>query len=335
MKITPENFIKHFKRGKEAALEFVIDEYSGIVKAIIYNSLQSYNDAHVIEECISDTFLGAFDNAKQFSGEPEDFRKWICTIAKFKAIDAQRKLGNQPIAYTIESEHELGEHPRLDGKFHAVEFGDKYEHYGYYPKYITKKISDHEYAGLFIYQLIEGPKPDEIHATWNGDSIHDFSGDWSFDLNLHALEGETTKNFSGAGITSQANGIDGSLTKMTETPISTTIYLSETVDIPTATLEEAEWRGILIEYSVNDDLGNEYNMIYYQDVGHSANFQNNHVSRPRITTTQFHEDATSITITPIVNVYKFANEVDEDPTARSLELIMEPYAIESMEFDLK
>lgn len=58
MKIAPENFIKHFKRRKEAALEFVIDEYSGIVKAIIYNSLQSYNDLHVIEECISDTFLG-------------------------------------------------------------------------------------------------------------------------------------------------------------------------------------------------------------------------------------------------------------------------------------
>ena len=104
MKITSGNFIKHFKKGKEAALEFVIDEYSGIVKAIIYNSLQSYNDSQVIEECISDTFLGAFENAKQFSGEQEDFRKWICTIAKFKAIDAQRKLGNQPIAAEFEAD---------------------------------------------------------------------------------------------------------------------------------------------------------------------------------------------------------------------------------------
>lgn len=101
MKITPENFIKHFKKGKEPALEYVINEYAGIVKAIVYNSLQSYNDSHVIEECISDTFLGAFKNAKQFSGEPEDFRKWICTIAKFKAVDAQRKLVKQPVATEI------------------------------------------------------------------------------------------------------------------------------------------------------------------------------------------------------------------------------------------
>lgn len=102
MKITSENFIKHFKKGKELALEYVIEEYAGIVKAIVYNSLQSYNDPHVIEECISDTFLGAYENAKQFSGTQEDFRKWLCTIAKFKAIDAQRKLVKQPIATEIE-----------------------------------------------------------------------------------------------------------------------------------------------------------------------------------------------------------------------------------------
>ena len=102
MEITPENFIKNFKKGKEAALEFVIDEYSGIVKAIIYNSLQSYNDSQVIEECISDTFLGAFENAKQFSGEQEDFRKWICAIAKYKSIDYYRRAAKR---MEVSSEH--------------------------------------------------------------------------------------------------------------------------------------------------------------------------------------------------------------------------------------
>ena len=96
MKITSENFIKYFKKGKEDALEFVIDKYIGIVKAIIYNALISYKDSQLIEECISDTFLGAFENAKQFKGDQEDFSKWICTIAKFKAIDIQRKSVNSP-----------------------------------------------------------------------------------------------------------------------------------------------------------------------------------------------------------------------------------------------
>ena len=101
MKITNENFIKRFKKHKEDALEYVIDQYLGIVKAIIYNALKSYADQQVIDECINDTFLGAWENAKQFEGSKDDFRKWICTIAKFKAVDAQRKLARNPFVTDI------------------------------------------------------------------------------------------------------------------------------------------------------------------------------------------------------------------------------------------
>lgn len=96
MIITSENFIKHLKKGREEALDFILENYAGLVKAVIHNSLKNYNDPQIIEECISDTFLGAYENAKQFKGNEEDFRKWICTIAKFKAIDKQRKLHKVP-----------------------------------------------------------------------------------------------------------------------------------------------------------------------------------------------------------------------------------------------
>jgi len=99
MRITDENFIKHLKKRREEALQYVIDEYMGIVKAIIYNALKSYNDPQIIEECMSDTFLGAYENAKQFKGDKEDFRRWICTIAKFKAISKQRGLSKTPYFY--------------------------------------------------------------------------------------------------------------------------------------------------------------------------------------------------------------------------------------------
>ncbi|MER2077459.1 sigma-70 family RNA polymerase sigma factor [Psychrobacillus psychrotolerans] len=98
MKITSENFIKHLKKQREDALEYVMEEYIGIVKATICNSLKSYNDPQSVEECINDTFLGVYDNSKQFEGDKEDFRRWICTIAKFKAIDKQRKLMKTEIA---------------------------------------------------------------------------------------------------------------------------------------------------------------------------------------------------------------------------------------------
>ncbi|WP_404803505.1 sigma factor [Lysinibacillus sp. S1] len=75
MRVTDENFIKHLKKKREETLQYVIDEYMGIIKAIIYNALKSYNDPQIIEECISDTFLGAYENAKQFRGDKEDFRR--------------------------------------------------------------------------------------------------------------------------------------------------------------------------------------------------------------------------------------------------------------------
>lgn len=96
MKITKKNYIKQFKKGKESALEYVIEEYIGIVKAVVYHSFKLYKDQQMIEECISDTFLGAFENARKFKGDEEDFKRWICTIAKFKAIDKQRKLARHP-----------------------------------------------------------------------------------------------------------------------------------------------------------------------------------------------------------------------------------------------
>lgn len=98
MKITKHNFIRKFKKGKEEALEYVINKYAGIVKAVILNTFKGQKDSQLIEECMNDTFLGAFENARQFKGNQEDFRKWLCTIAKFKAIDKHRKLSRAPLA---------------------------------------------------------------------------------------------------------------------------------------------------------------------------------------------------------------------------------------------
>lgn len=102
MNITSDNFIKYFKKGRESALEYVIEEYAGIVKAIVYNALHSYRDPYMIEECMSDVFIGAYENAKQFEGDEEDFRKWLCTIAKFKAVDRQRKIARSPVVTEVD-----------------------------------------------------------------------------------------------------------------------------------------------------------------------------------------------------------------------------------------
>ena len=95
MKSNEANFIKRLQRQEEDALEFVVDTYLPIIKGITYKVLIPLKNEGVIEECINDVFLSIWNNSKKFKGDSIDFRKWICTIAKFKAIDYYRKASKE------------------------------------------------------------------------------------------------------------------------------------------------------------------------------------------------------------------------------------------------
>lgn len=85
------NYIKRLKKRKEDALEFIVDIYLPLVKGVTYKVLSPLKNEGIIEECINDIFLSVWNNSEKFTGETDDFKKWICAIAKFKAIDYYRK----------------------------------------------------------------------------------------------------------------------------------------------------------------------------------------------------------------------------------------------------
>ncbi|MCJ8012967.1 sigma-70 family RNA polymerase sigma factor [Paenibacillus sp. KQZ6P-2] len=91
MRSNENNFIQRLQRKKEDALEFVIDTYLPLIKGTTYKVLSPLKNDGIIEECINDIFLTIWNNAKKFSGDAADFKKWIYAIAKFKAIDYYRK----------------------------------------------------------------------------------------------------------------------------------------------------------------------------------------------------------------------------------------------------
>ncbi|MCG3086526.1 sigma-70 family RNA polymerase sigma factor [Sporosarcina cyprini] len=95
MKSTNDNFIRRLKKGKEDALEFVIDQYLPLVKGVAHKVLGPVGNQGMIDECVNDIFLSVWHNAKKFEGDGIDFRKWICAVAKFRAIDYYRKATNQ------------------------------------------------------------------------------------------------------------------------------------------------------------------------------------------------------------------------------------------------
>jgi RNA polymerase sigma-70 factor, ECF subfamily len=95
MKSNDTNFIQRLHQQKEDALEFIVDKYLPLIKGVTYKVLHPLNNNGIVEECINDIFLSIWNNSKKFKGDPNDFKKWICAIAKFKAIDYYRKTNKQ------------------------------------------------------------------------------------------------------------------------------------------------------------------------------------------------------------------------------------------------
>ncbi|TXC85772.1 sigma-70 family RNA polymerase sigma factor [Metabacillus litoralis] len=102
MKSTDQNFIKRLQRQKEDALEFIVDAYLPVIKGITYKVLSPLGNEGLIDECVNDIFLAIWNHSKKFQGNSsDDFKKWICAIAKYKAIDYYRKASKK-VEYTTE-----------------------------------------------------------------------------------------------------------------------------------------------------------------------------------------------------------------------------------------
>lgn len=89
------NFIKRLKKQKEDALEYVIDEYLALVKAIALKILQPLGKGSSVDDCINEVFLEVWRHAQTFQGDAADFKKWIAMVAKYKAIDYYRVYEKQ------------------------------------------------------------------------------------------------------------------------------------------------------------------------------------------------------------------------------------------------
>lgn len=246
------------------------------------------------------------------------------------------------IAYTINSEKDLGERPVLDNAISVEEYGAVNEDHLYSRKYLVKKISNFEYAVLEVYNFsyYDNSKavPDTLHISWDGGRVANLNngsqttlGNWNFEFTLQSLESAAVY-FADQNVQTTDTGIEIEVAKITQSPISTTFYINEKVDERIVSQEEMEMRGVLIEYLVSDDLGNDYNYIHSRSTGHSTDFDANHVSTPQLVLNPIHEDASYIYLTPVINVLKV-----ENPDANGSGTVvpaMEPFQIEPIRVPL-
>ena len=90
MKITEKNFIEQLKQQNEDALEYVVQNYGGTLKAVINRILYLYpQDA---EECLYDCIMKIWTKNSLYDEKATSFRNWAVSVAKFTAIDRLRKI---------------------------------------------------------------------------------------------------------------------------------------------------------------------------------------------------------------------------------------------------
>lgn len=89
MKVNDDNLMEALKRQDPAAIEFVIDRYGPLIKAVLLRSLGEYGDRW--EECFNDVLMALWHQPERFEEKRSQLKNWLCAIAKYKAIDLLRR----------------------------------------------------------------------------------------------------------------------------------------------------------------------------------------------------------------------------------------------------
>lgn len=89
MKVSEENVVQQIKVKNEKAITFMIQQYGGLIHTIIYHHLRHSREDQ--EECLDDVLLAIWYNINSFNPTKNSFKNWIAAVAKYKAIDYQRR----------------------------------------------------------------------------------------------------------------------------------------------------------------------------------------------------------------------------------------------------
>lgn len=87
------NFVRLLEKKDERALDYVIDTYGGLIKAVVHKHLYNFPDK--CDECINDILLAVWTEIKHYNSEKCSFSGWLAAVSKYKAIDYKRRYCKQ------------------------------------------------------------------------------------------------------------------------------------------------------------------------------------------------------------------------------------------------
>lgn len=92
MRINEKNFIKYLNQKNEKALDYVVDNYGGLIKSIVNKHLYNLSDYH--DECINDILLAIWSGIDKYDETKGEFKSWLAAVSRYKCIAYQRKYLN-------------------------------------------------------------------------------------------------------------------------------------------------------------------------------------------------------------------------------------------------
>lgn len=112
IKMNDEQLVKRLKKGDERALERIMQKYTALMSAIVYNISNGTLSASDIEEVVSDSFLVLWNNADKV--QKEALKGYLCSIVKSRAKNKIRDLKQPDVLHlddvVVEDEFTLSKH---------------------------------------------------------------------------------------------------------------------------------------------------------------------------------------------------------------------------------
>lgn len=151
MKITEDNVVQQVAEGNENALSFVIQTYGGLLNTIIRRYM--YGNHQDFEECMDDVLLAIWQHINSYDPQKNEFKQWVAAIAKFKAIDYQRKadrIRNKTVAAEINDDlYPSSTQPSYEEEVEELLSGLSQKERTIFAKYYLEEIPLREIASQF------------------------------------------------------------------------------------------------------------------------------------------------------------------------------------------
>ena len=102
-----DNYIDLLREKDESALDFVIDEYGGLIMSVIRHLLGGFPEEQ--EECFNDSLMKIWEHSEDYNEDLCEFRGWAAAIARYQSIDRLRRIKRDYDRRALQSLEDLNE----------------------------------------------------------------------------------------------------------------------------------------------------------------------------------------------------------------------------------